>query len=157
MWKPEHRLAAERGGLRYPSDMRDAEWALVAPLIPPAKRGGRRREVDVREVLNAIFYVLSTGCQWAALPKDLPPKSTAHSYFTLWQWDGTLERIHHALYVAVREKEGREVSPSAAIIDSQSAKAAQKGGRRWTRRAMTRARRSRGARGTSSSTRSASS
>jgi transposase len=157
MWKPEHRLAADRGGLRYPSDMRDAEWALVAPLIPPAKRGGRRREVDVREVLNAIFYVLSTGCQWAALPKDLPPKSTAHSYFTLWQWDGTLERIHHALYVAVREKEGREVSPSAAIVDSQSAKAAQKGGRRWTRRAMTRARRSRGARGTSWSTRSASS
>jgi transposase len=157
MWKPEHRLAADRAGLRYPSDMRDAEWALVAPLIPPAKRGGRRREVDVREVLNAIFYVLSTGCQWAALPKDLPPKSTAHMYFALWQWDGTLERIHHALYVAVRENEGREISPSAAIIDSQSAKAAQKGGRRWTRRVMTRARRSRGARGTSSSTRSASS
>ena len=157
MWKPEHRLTADRAGLRYPSDMRDAEWALVAPLIPSAKRGGRRREVDVREVLNAIFYVLSTGCQWAALPKDLPPKSTAHSYFALWQWDGTLERIHHALYVALREKEGREISPSAAIIDSQSAKAAQKGGRRWTRRAMTRARRSWAARGTSSSTRSASS
>ena len=157
MWKPEHRLGADRSGLRYPSDMRDAEWALVAPLIPPAKRGGRRREVDVREVLNAIFYVLSTGCQWAALPKDLPPKSTAHMYFALWQWDGTLERIHHALYVAVRDKEGREVSPSAAIIDSQSAKAAQKGGRRWTRRVMTRARKLPGARGTSSSTRSASS
>jgi transposase len=157
MWKPEHRLAADRSGLRYPSDMRDAEWTLVAPLIPPAKRGGRRREVDVREVLNAIFYVLSTGCQWAALPKDLPPKSTAYSYFSLWQWDGTLERIHHALYVAVREKEGREISPSAAIIDSQSAKAAQKGGRRWTHRAMTRARKSRGARGTSWSTPSASS
>ena len=157
MWKPEDRLAADRSGLRYPSDMRDVEWALVAPLIPPAKRGGRRREVDVREVLNAIFYVLSTGCQWAALPKDLPPKSTAHMYFALWQWDGTLERIHHALYVAVRDKEGREVSPSAAIIDSQSAKAAQKGGRRWTRRVMTRARKLRGARGTSSSTRSASS
>jgi len=67
-------------------------------MIPPAKRGGRRREVNVREVLNAIFYVLSTGCQWQALPKDLPPKSTAHSYFMLWDWDGTLERIHHALY-----------------------------------------------------------
>ena len=120
MWKPEHRLAARRLGLRYPSDMTDAEWALVEPFIPPAKRGGRRREVNVREVLNAIFYVLSTGCQWAALPKDLPPKSTAHHYFGLWQWDGTLERIHHALYVALREKEGREASPSAAIIDSQS-------------------------------------
>ena len=84
MWKPEHRRAAARHGLRYPSDLTDAEWVLVEPMIPPAKRGGRRREVNVREVLNAIFYVLSTGCQWQALPKDLPPKSTAHSYFMLW-------------------------------------------------------------------------
>lgn len=128
MWKPEHRAASDRRGLRYPSDLTDAEWALVDPLIPPARHGGRRRQVNVREVLNAIFYVLSTGCQWQALPKDLPPKSTAHSYFMLWDWDGTLERIHHALYVAAREREGREASPSAAIIDSQSAKAAQKGG-----------------------------
>lgn len=154
MWTPEHRRAAKRHGLRYPSDMSDAEWALVAPMIPPAKRGGRRREVDVREVLNAIFYVLSTGRQWAALPKDLPPKSTAHHYFGLWQWDGTLERIHHALYVAERERQGREASPSAAVIDSQSARAAVKGGPRSTRRAMTRARRSPGASGTSWSTRS---
>jgi transposase len=121
MWKPEHRRTADRRGLRYPSDLTDAEWALVGSAIPPAKRGGRRREVNVREVLNAIFYVLSTGCQWAALPKDLPPKSTAHAYFMLWEWDGTLERIHHALYVATREREGREASPTAAIIDSQSA------------------------------------
>ena len=122
MWTAEHRLAAERRGLRYPSDLRDAEWALIAPLIPPAKHGGRRRSVDVREVLNAIFYVLSTGCQWNALPKDLPPKSTVYDYFDLWEWDGTLERIHHELYVAVRDQEGREASPSAAVIDSQSAK-----------------------------------
>ena len=155
MWKPEHRAAADRRGLRYPSDLTDAEWALVEPLIPPAKHGGRHREVDVREVLNAIFYVLSTGCQWKALPKDLPPKSTAHNYFTLWDWDGTLECIHHTLYMAVREKEGREASPSVAVIDSQSAKAAQKGGRRSIRRASMRARRSRAARGTSSSIRSA--
>jgi len=155
MWKPEHRAAADRRGLRYPSDLSDAEWALVAPLIPPAKHGGRHREVNVREVLNAIFYVLSTGCQWQALPKDLPPKSTAHNYFTLWDWDGTLERIHHALYVALREKEGREASPSAAVIDTQSAKAAQKGGRRSIRRASMRARRSRAASGTFSSIRSA--
>ncbi|MDE2166221.1 MAG: IS5 family transposase [Alphaproteobacteria bacterium] len=128
MWKPEHRCAAERRGLRYPSDLTDAEWALVEPAIPPAKHGGRRREVNVREVLNAIFYVLSTGCQWQALPKDLPPKSTAHYYFMLWEWDGTLERIHHLLYVATRERDGREASPSAAIIDSQTAKAAPKGG-----------------------------
>src|ERR1700730_2598330 len=81
MWKPEHRLTADRRGLRYRSDLSDAEWVLVAPMIPPARRGGRRRSVNVREVLNAIFYVLSTGCQWNAMPKDLPPKSTAHFYF----------------------------------------------------------------------------
>ena len=84
------------------------------------------------------------------------PKSTVHWYFMLWNWDGTLERLHHLLYVAVREQEGREASPTAAIIDSQSAKGAQKGGRRWTRRAMTQARRSPAASGTSSSTRSGS-
>lgn len=155
MWTPEHRRAADRRGLRYPSDLSDAEWALVAPVIPPAKRGGRRRTVDVREVLNAIFYVLSTGCQWTALPKDLPPKSTVYDYFDLWDWDGTLARIHHELYVAVRERAGREASPTAAIIDSQSAKAAQKGGRRSTARASMQARRSRAASGTSWSTRSA--
>ena len=110
----------------------------------------------MREVLNAIFYVLATGCQWQALPKDLPPKSTAHFYFMLWDWDRTLERIHDALYVAVREACGREASPTAAIIDSQSAKAAQKGVLRLTRRASMRARRSRGASVTSSSTRSVS-
>lgn len=156
MWKPEHRQAANRRGLRYPSDLTEAEWTLLAPLIPPARRGGRRREVNVREVLNGIFYVLSTGCQWAALPKDLPPKSTVHHYFMLWEWDGTLERVHHALYVATREVEGREASPTTAIIDSQSAKAAQKGGPRSTRRASMRARRLRAASATSSSTPSAS-
>ena len=155
MWKPEHRRAADRQGLRYPSDLTDAEWTLLASMIPPAKRGGRPRDVDVREVLNAIFYVLSTGCQWKALPKDLPPKSTAHHYFTLWDWDGTLERIHHALYVAAREQAGREASPTAAIIDSQSGKAAQKGALRLIRRALMRARRLRAASVRSSSTRSA--
>lgn len=155
MWKPEHRCAAERHGLRYPSDLTDAEWAMIAPRIPPAKRGGRPRNVNVREVLNAIFYVLWTGCQWKALPKDLPPKSTAHYYFMLWQWDGTLERIHHALYVEAREQAGREASPTAAIIDSQSAKAAQKGALRSTRKALMPARRSRVASAISSSIRSA--
>jgi transposase len=122
---------------------------------PAAKRGGRRRKVNVREVLNAIFYVLLTGCQWRALPKDLPPKGTAHYYFGLWDWDGTLERIHETLYVATRERAGREASPTAAIIDSQSAKAAQKGAPRSTRRALMRARKSRAASATSSSIRSA--
>src|SRR5271154_836996 len=135
MWTVEHRRVAARRVLRYPSDLTDVEWALIEPMIPPAKRGGRRREVNVREVLNAIFYVLSTGCQWQALPKDLPPKSTAHHYFGLWDWDGTLERIHHALYVETRERAGREASPTAAIIDSQSGKAAQKGVLRSTRKA----------------------
>src|SRR5580765_3192783 len=156
MWMPEHRRAAERSGLRYPSDLSDAEWALVAPLIPPSKRGGRPRSVNVREVWNAVFYVLWTGCQWKALPKDFPAKSTVHWYLMLWNWDGTLERIHHTLYVAVRDHEGREPSPTAAIIDSQSVKAAPKGGRRSIRRATTGQRRSRGARDTSLSTRSAS-
>src|SRR5260221_9731754 len=127
MWKPQHRRAADRHGLRYPSDLSDSEWALIAPAIPPAKRGGRRREVNVREVLNAICYVLSTGCQWQALPKDLPPKSTAHSYFMLREWDGTLEPLHPPLYVETRKHEGREASPTAAITASQRPKAAQKG------------------------------
>lgn len=135
MWKPEHRLTADRGSFRYPSDLSDAEWVLVAPMIPPARRGGRRRSVDVREVLNAIFYVLSTGCQWKAMPKDLPPKSTAHLYFMLWEWDGTFYRIHDALYIATREAAGREASPTVAIIGSQSSKAAQKGALHSTRRA----------------------
>src|SRR5918995_1002735 len=86
MWKPEHRAAADRRGLRYESDLTDAEWALVGSLIPPAKRGGRPRTVNVREVLNAIFYVLWTGCQWKALPKDLPPRSTVWEYLDLWDW-----------------------------------------------------------------------
>ena len=101
---------------------------VVAPLIRPAKRGGRPRTVDILQVLNAIFYVLWTGCQWKALPKDLPPRSTVWEYLDLWDWDGTLERIHHALYVEVREKVGREASPTTAIIDSQTAKGALKGG-----------------------------
>src|SRR5262245_36255852 len=87
MWKPEHRLVADRSGLRYPSDLTDPEWAIVQPMIPPARQGGRKRSVNVREVLNGIFYILWTGCQWKALPKDLPPKSTVHDYLELWNWD----------------------------------------------------------------------
>src|ERR1700735_3768416 len=139
MWKPEHRRAADRSGLRYPSDLSDAEWLIVEPMIPPAKRGGRRRSVNVREVLNGIFYVLWTGCQWKALPKDLPPKSTVHDYLELWNWGGTLEPI-----------------PTVAIIDTQTAKGSQKWGLGSILRATTRARRSRVASGTSWSTRWAS-
>ena len=104
MWKPEHRLAADRSGLRYPSDLTDAEWALVAAMIPSARHGGRKRSVNVREVLNGIFHVPWTGCQWKALPKDLPPKSTVHDYLELWNWDCTLEREHRTLDVATHEE-----------------------------------------------------
>jgi transposase len=149
MWTKANRGKYNRDGLRYPSDLTDAEWALVKPLIPPAKRGGRRREVDVREVLNGLLYVLSTGCQWRAVPKDLPPKSTLFSYFDLWNWDGTLGHIHQELYVKCREEMGREASPTAAIIDSQSVKSAEKGGAASTRAGMMRGRRSRARNGIS--------
>ena len=129
MWTKKNRLLYDRSHLRYESDLTDAEWALVAPLIPQAKRGGAHRTVDVREVLNGLLYILSTGCQWRAIPKDLPPRSTVHDYFDRWGYDGTLERIHHALYVQCRAQAGREASPTVAIIDSQSVKSAEKGGR----------------------------
>ena len=155
MWTNENRARYDRSKLRYPSDVTDEEWGHVAPLIPSAKHGGRKRTVDVREVVNGLMYVLSTGCQWRAIPKDLPPRSTVHGYFELWEWDGTLDRIHDALYVKCREQAGREASPTAAIIDSQSVKSAEKGGPRSTRRAMMRARRSRARSATYSSTRKA--
>ena len=84
MWTAENRARYNRSKLRYPSDLTDEEWALVSPLIPPAKRGGNKRTVDVWEVVNGLMYILSTGCQWAALPKDLPPRSTVHDYFARW-------------------------------------------------------------------------
>lgn len=143
MWTKDNRARYDRSKLRYPSDLTDAEWALVAPLIPPAKRGGNKRTVDERAVVQGLLYILSSGCQWRAIPKDLPPRSTLHKYFMRWEWDGTLGRIHHALYVQCREQAGREASPTAAIIDSQSVKSAEKGGPRSTRTATTGARRSR--------------
>jgi transposase len=133
MWTTKTRARHNRDDLRYPSDLTDAEWSHVAGLIPPGKRGGGKRRVDLREVMNGIMYILSTGCQWRAIPKDLPPRSTLFDYLDLWSWDGTLERIHHALYVECREQEEREASPTAAIIDSQSVKSAEKGGRRSIR------------------------
>ena len=144
MWTNENRARYDRSKLRYPSDLTDEEWALVAPLIPPPKPGGNKRTRDMREVVNGLMYVLSTGCQWRAIPKDLPPRSTVYDYFDLWDHDGTVQRLHHALYVQCREQAGREASPTAAIIDSQSVKGAEKGGPPSTRRATTRARRSGG-------------
>jgi transposase len=151
MWTPENRHLYNRDHLRYPSDLTDAEWGLIKDLIPPAKRGGRKRTINEREVVNGIMYILGTGCQWRALPKDLPPRSTVHDYLDLWQWDGTLDRIHHSLYVQCREQAGREASPTAGIIDSQSVKSAEKGGRISTRRATTAARKSKARSATSSS------
>ena len=126
MWNAKNRGRYDRSKLRYPSDLTDEEWAYVEPLIPPGK--GKMRRVNVREVVNGIMYILSTGCQWRAIPKDLPPRSTLFDYLDLWSYDGTLDRIHHALYVECRERDEREASPTAAIIDSQSVKSAEKGG-----------------------------
>ena len=143
MWTAKNRGRYDRSALRYPSDLTADEWAYVEPLIPPAKRGGNKRHVELREVMNGIMYILSTGCQWRAIPKDLPPRSTLFDYLDLWSYDGTLDRIHHALYVECREQSERSASPTAAIIDSQSVKSAEKGGRASIRMATMQARRSR--------------
>jgi transposase len=144
MWTNENRARYDRSKLRYPSDLTDQEWKLVELLIPPGKPGGDKRTVNLREVVNGLMYnILSTGCQWRAIPKDLPPKSTVYDYFDLWTYDGTLDRIHHALYQQCREQAQREASPTAAIIDSQSVKSAEKGGSASILRATMRARRSR--------------
>jgi transposase len=128
MWTNENRAKYDRDHLRYPSDLTDEEWAYVEPLIPPAKTGGGKRTTDMRAVMNGIMYILSTGCQWRYIPKDFPPRSTIHEYFTWWNRGSTIDRIHHTLYVECREKAGREANPTACVIDSQSVKSAEKGG-----------------------------
>lgn len=144
MWTVENRGRYNRDHLRYPSDVTEEEWAEIAPLIPAARRGGRKRSVNIREVFNGLLYVLSTGCQWRAIPTDFPPRSTIFDYFGRWQADGTLGRIHTALYVRCRAQAERTPLPTACIIDSQSVKSAEKGGARLIRRALTRANGSRG-------------
>lgn len=129
MWTIENRERYNRDQLRYPSDVTEEEWEQIALLIPPVRRGGRKRSVDIREVFNGLLYVLSTGCQWWAIPRDIPPKSTIFDYFERWQADGTLGRIHSTLYVRCREQQERLASPTACIIDSQSVKSVEKGGR----------------------------
>ncbi len=143
MWTTENRAKYNRDHLRYPSDVTDEEWAHIAPLIPAAKRGGRKRETDMRQTFNAILYLLSTGCQWRYIPKDFPPSGTVRRYFDAWSWRGVFDRVHETLYEKCREQAERDASPTAAIIDSQSVKSAEKGGRRLIRTGSTRARRSR--------------
>src|SRR5919199_535059 len=134
MWKAETRRTYDRKGLRYPTDMTDAEWDLARAFVDVPQRGsGRQRRVVLREVLNAVFYVLGTR----------------------WQCDGTLSRLHHALYEQARELAGKEASPTTAIVDSQSVKGAERGGARSIRWAMMRPRRSKGASATPLWTRSA--
>ncbi len=112
---------------RYPTDLSDKEWALLEPLLPPAKTGGRARTVEVREVVNAIFYLLRTGCSWRMLPQDFPKWQTVYTYFRDWKEDGTWQKANDVLRRQVRLQEGREEEPSAGILDSQSAKTTEKG------------------------------
>jgi len=129
-WTEITRLHYVREGLRYASDLTDAEWKLIEPLMPPASPIGRPRTTELRAVVNAILYMASTGCQWRQLPKDFPAYSTVQGYFYEWSRNGTFVGINHVLVMAAREKAGREASPSAGVIDSQSVKTAESGGPR---------------------------
>ncbi len=129
MWTEEHRAMYKRPAGRSPSRMTDAEWAVLEPLIPPASPGGRPRTTDMREAMDAILFVLRTGCTWRTLDEPcFPPRSTVYNIFRKFQKDGSWEKIWQHLRGMLREELGREASPTAGIIDSQTLKSAEKGG-----------------------------
>jgi putative transposase len=129
-WTEITRPHYERRCPRYASDLTDAEWALIEPMMPAANRIGRPRRTDLREVVNALLYVASAGCAWRLLPKDFPPFSTVQKYFWRWRDEGLLRKISNTLVMAAREAEGREASPTAGVVDSQSVKTTESGGNR---------------------------
>lgn len=130
MWTPATRAQHSRAGLRYGSDLTDAEWAILEPLLPPPCRHGRKRKWSMREVVSAIFYTLRAGCAWEMLPDSFPPPSTVYRWFARFRAEGTWETINHHLLMRDRERVGRAASPSAAVLDSQSVKTAEAGGPR---------------------------
>src|ERR687893_227244 len=130
MWTPATRRQHSRDGLRYETDLTDAEWAVIEPLMPAPRQRGRPWARSLREIVNAIIYVLRGGIAWRLIPKDLPPRTTVYRWFALWRDTGLFECMNHLLVMADRERVGREASPTAAVLDSQSVKTTESGGPR---------------------------